>query len=53
MKPVKNAIEGLCTDRLLVSKLVAELDGEGGGLFVKFEGQGRHEKKILMTGFVQ
>ena len=42
MEPVKNAVEGLCTNSLLVSKLVAELDGEGGGLFVKFEGRGRH-----------
>ena len=42
MKPMKDAIESLSTDRLLVTELVAELDGEGGGLFVKFEGGGRH-----------
>ena len=42
MEPVKNAVEGLGTDRLLMTKLVAELDSEGGGLFMKFEGRGRH-----------
>ena len=42
MKPMKNAVEGLGADGLLMSKLVAELDGEGGGLFVKFEGRSRH-----------
>ena len=38
MKPMKYAIKSLSADRLLMSELVAELDGEGGGLFVKFEG---------------
>ena len=42
MEPVKDAIEGLCADCLLMTKLVAELNGEGGGLFVKFEGRSRH-----------
>ena len=42
MKPVKDAVEGLGADGLLMTKLVAELDGEGGGLFVKLEGRGRH-----------
>ena len=42
MKPMKDAIESLSTDRLLVTELVAELDGEGGGLFVKLEGRVRH-----------
>ena len=42
MKPVENAVEGLGTDSLLVTKLMAELDGEGGRLFVKLEGRGRH-----------
>ena len=42
MEPMKNAIEGLGTDCLLMTKLVAELDGEGSGLFMKFEGRGRH-----------
>ena len=37
MEPVKNAIESLSVDGLLVTKLIAELDGEGGGLFVQFE----------------
>ena len=39
---MKNAVEGLCTDSLLMMQLVAELDGEGSGLFVKLEGRGRH-----------
>ena len=43
MEPVKNAVEGLGVDGLLVMELVAELDGEGGGLFVEFEGRSRHE----------
>ena len=42
MKPMKDAVESLSTDGLLMTELVAELDGEGGGLFVKFEGRGRH-----------
>ena len=42
MKPVKYAVEGLGTDGLLMTELVAELDGEGGGLFVKLEGRSRH-----------
>ena len=42
MKPMEDAVEGLGTDGLLVSELVAELDGEGGGLFVKLEGRSRH-----------
>ena len=37
MKPMKDTIEGLSVDGLLVAELVAELDGEGGGLFVQFE----------------
>ena len=37
MKPMKYAIESLSVDGLLVTKLIAELDGEGGGLFVQFE----------------
>ena len=36
------AVEGLSTDGLLVTKLVAELNSEGGGLFVKLEGRSRH-----------
>ena len=42
MEPMEDAVEGLGTDGLLMTKLVAELDGEGGGLFVKLEGRGRH-----------
>ena len=42
MEPMKDTVKGLGTDSLLVTKLVAELDGEGGGLFVKLEGCGRH-----------
>ena len=42
MKPMKDAIESLSADCLLVTELVAELDGEGGGLFVKLEGLSRH-----------
>ena len=38
MKPMENAVEGLSVDGLLVTKLITELDGEGGGLFVQFEG---------------
>ena len=38
MEPVKDAVESLSADGLLVTKLMAELDGEGGGLFVKLEG---------------
>ena len=38
MKPMKNAVEGLSADCLLVTKLVAELNGEGGGLCMKLEG---------------
>ena len=37
MEPVEYAVEGLSTDGLLVTKLVAELNSEGGGLFVKLE----------------
>ena len=40
MEPVEYAVEGLGIDSLLMTKLVAELDGEGGGLFVKLEGCG-------------
>ena len=42
MEPVKYAVESLSIDCLLVTELVTELNGEGGGLFVKFEGRGRH-----------
>ena len=42
MKPMEYAIEGLGVDGLLMTKLVAELDSDGGGLFVKFERGGRH-----------
>ena len=42
MKPMKDAVEGLSTDGLLVTELVAELNGEGGGLFVELEGRSRH-----------
>ena len=38
MEPMKNAVEGLGADCLLMAELMAELDGEGGGLFVKLEG---------------
>ena len=40
---MKNAIEGLGIDSLLMAQLVAELNGEGGSLFVEFDGRGRHE----------
>ena len=42
MEPMKDSVESLSVDGLLVTKLVAELNSEGGGLFVKFEGRGRH-----------
>ena len=42
MKPMKDTIEGLSVNGLLVTKLMAELDGEGGGLFMELEGRGRH-----------
>ena len=48
MEPVKNAIESLSVDGLLVTKLVAELNSEGGGLFVKLEGRGRHRDVLAM-----
>ena len=48
MEPVKNTVESLSTDGLLVTKLMAELNGEGGGLFVKLEGRSRH-RDTLMT----
>ena len=34
---MKDVIEGLSLDSLLMTKLVAEMNGEGCGLFVKFE----------------
>ena len=37
MKPMEYAIEGLGVDGLLMTELVTELDGKGGGLFVQFE----------------
>ena len=37
MEPVEYAVESLSVDGLLVTKLIAELDGEGGSLFVQFE----------------
>ena len=40
MKPMKNAVESLGADRLLMTELVAKLNGEGGGLFVELEGCG-------------
>ena len=42
MKPMKHAVEGLGLDGLLVTELVAELYGDGSGLFVEFERRGRH-----------
>ena len=43
MKPVEYAIESLSVNGLLVTELITELDGEGGGLFMQFEGRVRHE----------
>ena len=34
MEPVEDAIESLSVDGLLVTELIAKLDGEGGSLFV-------------------
>ena len=38
MEPMEDAVESLGADCLLMTELVAELNGEGGRLFVKLEG---------------
>ena len=40
---MKDSVKGLSTDGLLVAELMTKLDGEGGSLFVQFEGRVRHE----------